>query len=627
MTDLAQLLKHGVLTALDVHFARAAARLAGCDDPLALLGAAMASRAPRYGHVCVDLAAVQRTVRVEPREDQARPELSWPSADSWRQALAASPLVGPGRGQPTPLVLQGGQLYLERYFRYQERLVRQLQWRGQQLARVLPDPLRQGLCRLYPATDDAEPELQRLATLMAVLRRLCVISGGPGTGKTHTLVRILALLVEQAAAAGAAPPRVALMAPTGKAAARMNEAVRQARGDQQRFDVTPATRAQIPQEASTIHRALGWRPRTPHRFAHHADNPLPADVVVVDEASMVPLTLISKLVDALPARARLILLGDRDQLASVEAGAVLGDICAVGATQARLSAGFAQQVEPLFGALPEAMVASGEVPAIQDCTIHLTRSRRFGQRSAIRAVADAVIAGHGDQTMALLRGGHDEIELIELTGASSVDAALRQTVVAAYGGLLGQRTPVAALAAMRAFRVLCAHRRGLLGAQAMNLRIRQWLAAASLVPVADRWYAGRPVLITENDYQLNLFNGDDGVVLPAAEDPDQLRVFFPEIDSEGVRSFHPARLPAHESVFAMTIHKSQGSEFDRVVVLLPEQSSPVLTRELLYTAITRARARVTVVGSEAVIRQGVMEHVWRASGIRARLWGEQGEGA
>ena len=562
LPDLEWLRHQGVFTALDVHFARAVARMAGTDDPRVLLGAAVASRAPRHGHVCAELSRLAHTVRLEPREDQDPLPFPWPAAPQWCAALGASPLVGDGEGAPTPLVLAGDRLYLERYWRYQQQLIGHIEQRCQELVTVEEEPLRAGLARLFPPTGE-EPDLQRLATLMAVLRRFCVISGGPGTGKTHTLVRILALLVVLAAAIGAKPPRVAMMAPTGKAAARMKEAVRQAKGDRQRFPVQDAVLEQIPEEASTIHRGLGWQPRTPHRFRHHGENLLPADVVVVDEASMVPVTLMARLVDVVPPAGRLILLGDRDQLASVEAGAVLGDICGAGAIQTQFSAKFARQVETLFGPLPTEMIAVEAVPPIRDCTIHLSRSHRFGKDSGIRAAAGAVIAGDRERTLALLRGEagprpdgapYPDLELVEVEDVKEFNAALRHRLVEAFEPLVTRRDASEALETMRSFRVLCAHRRGLLGATSLNLRIRRWLAEKKLVPGEAEWYPGRPVLITENDYQLNLFNGDDGVVLPSASDGGDLRVFFHGPGGEGLRILHPARLPAHETVFAMTIH-------------------------------------------------------------------------
>jgi exodeoxyribonuclease V alpha subunit len=623
--SLPRLRQQGVLAAVDVHFARVVTRLGDTNDPLVQLGAAMASRAPRFGHVCLELSRADDDVRLEPVEGRAPVKIPWPDPERWRATLAASSVVGDGAGAPTPLVLQGDRLYLERYWRYQERLVDQLAARCSDVVPVQDAAaLREGLVRLFPVTEQ-EPDLQRLAALMAALRRFCVISGGPGTGKTHTLVRVLALLVEQAQAVGAEAPRIVMMAPTGKAAARMKEAVRSAKADQQQFPVRQATLDLIPESASTIHRGLGWQPRTPHRFRHDGAAPLPADVVVVDEASMVPLILMAKLVDAVSPRARLILLGDRDQLASVEAGAVLGDICGGGAAETHFSAAFSRQVEDLFGPLPPAMVAEGPVPPVRDCTIHLTRSHRFGMASGIRAASMAVIAGQATSALDLLRGKHQQtphpdLDLLEVQVVQDLEAQLKKVVLPAYEQLVTQRDPGAALQTLRAFKVLCAHRRGLFGADALNDRIRAWLVTAGLVPDNQQWYPGRPVLVCANDYQLNLFNGDDGVVLPSAEGDGRLRAFFPEPGGEGLRSCSLARLPAHESVFAMTIHKSQGSEFGRVVVVLPDRVSPVLTRELIYTAITRAREHVSVVGSEEVFRAGVEQLVSRASGMRERLW-------
>ena len=620
----------GVLSALDVHFASAMGRLACTSDPLVLLGAAMASRAPAHGHVCAEIPRLRDTVRPEVQREELV-SLPWPETEGWLEALRRSPLVGRSDGPPAPLVLDGERLYLDRYFRYQERLVAAL------LARVFAPPdevdldlLRGGLTRLF--TDDRSvtgPNLQALATASAVLRGFSVVSGGPGTGKTTTVVKLLVLLLEQAHARAARgegrfPVRIALLAPTGKAAARMTEAIRR---NAEGLTAAPEILSAIPSEASTIHRALGTRPDNPTRFRHDRDNPLPFDVVVVDEASMVDLALMTKLIEAVPDHARLVLLGDRDQLASVEAGAVLGDICNVGGGKGGLSAPFARSLADLVGDLPAAMVSRSETAGIGDATTHLTHTYRFGDDSGIGLLARAINDGDADTTIALLcSGGRDDVALLRPASPFDPGDDLRNLVVEGYRDALRERDPAEALKKLEDFRLLCAHRRGPLGVSGMNQAAERWLVERGLLTVDADHYRGRPILVTQNDYQQSLFNGDTGLVL---HDPDRgaLRAFFPDSRGGGVRSITPGRLPPHETVFAMTVHKSQGSELTHVVVVLPSSPSPVLTRELLYTAVTRARRRVTVVGTEEVIRHAVRERVQRASGVREKLWGWGAGGA
>ena len=592
----------GVLGPLDVHFASAVGRLGAGADPLVRLGLAMASRAPNEGHVCAELSTLRDTIRLEGEEGRPPPDLPWPEVADWCRALGQSAAVRtPGSGDRTPLVLDDDRLYLDRYWRHQQRLVAAVFARLALRSDVDPALLRAGLDRLFE-----RPDRQRLAAAMAVMRGLTVVSGGPGTGKTTTVVRILALLVEQAVGAGHPAPRIALAAPTGKAAARMAESVRRAKRDGLR--VAPEVAAAVPDEASTLHRLLGLRPDRP-TARHHGDNPLPLDVVVVDEASMVDLVMMDRVFDAVPPAARLVLLGDRDQLASVEAGAVLGDVCPAGGRGFSLS--FAARVESVLGAPPPAPVGSDDRPGVWDAVIQLDHTWRFGPDSGIYALARAVNAGDGDAAVALLADpAYPDVTLVPPT-----DTALRTLTVDGYRGCAQATDADAALAALADFRVLCAHRRGHLGVGALNRRIELWLAAEGLVHPTEPWYPGRPILVTHNDHVLRLFNGDAGVVIAQG---DARRTCFPGAD--GPRWFSPARLPPHDTVYATTVHKSQGSEFEHVLVVLPQVLSPIVTRELLYTAVTRARGRVTVAATEAVVREAAGQQVQRASGLRARLW-------
>jgi exodeoxyribonuclease V alpha subunit len=512
-------------------------------------------------------------------------------------------------GDPTPLVLDdAGRLYLQRYWAYERLLAGALLARARMRPAVDASRLREAVAAVFPAAGGAPaPDWQRVAAVTAALRGLCVISGGPGTGKTSTVVRLLGVL----AAVSDGPLAVRLAAPTGKAAGRLQEAVRERVGE-----LPPALRDALPLEASTLHRLLGARQRGPG-VRHDAGDPVPADVVVVDEASMVDLALMAKLVRALRPEARLVLLGDRDQLASVEAGAVLGDVCA-GAGSA--SASFAAEVAETTGEpLPAGDADSGS--PMRDTVVLLRHSWRFDAQSGIGRLAAAVNRGDEDGVLAELGAGHPDVGWRVLEPPGALAAALAEVAVpgfAAYCEAVRDGAPDAEVfAALGRFRVLGAHRRGPAGVERANRLVEGALAEAGLVRPTAPWYAGRPILVTRNDAALHVFNGDVGVVRRDGG------VAFERPAGEPVR-VPPVRLPPHETVWATTVHKSQGSEFDRVVLVLPSEPSRVVTRALLYTAITRARSRVEVWGSEAVVRAAVATRVERSSGLRDALWGVDG---
>jgi exodeoxyribonuclease V alpha subunit len=606
----------GVLVAADVHVALRLAELGGSDDEHVALAAALAVRGPRLGHVCVDLATIRATATVETDEAIDLSALPWPPVDAWLARLAASSLVAVGEdGESRPLRLLGTTLYLDRYWREERRVAADLRALSDGAPNgVRADVLAAGLARLF--ADDAD-DRQRLATACAVLRRLAVVAGGPGTGKTTTVARIVALLAEQAAAAGAPEPLVALAAPTGKAAARLQEAVHEEAAG---LEVSDAVRGQLlAAQASTLHRLLGWRPGSHSRFRHHRGNRLPHDVVIVDETSMVSLSLMARLVEAVRPEARLVLVGDPGQLTSIEAGAVLGDVVGP-ATERPLMRPAARAL--LAEVTGTAVVAADPPPgaAIGDGIVVLNRVHRFG--GAIAAVADAVRRGDADAAVAALSAEPDAVTWLPVDVADAVDApapvregavaAARATIDAARAG-----DARAAIAALGGFRVLCAHRRGPHGVETWMDRIERWLSAEIEGFGAEgQWYVGRPLLVTENDYGLRLYNGDTGVVV--AGETRATAAF--ERGGEIVH-FSPARLAAVDTVYAMTIHKSQGSQFDAAAVLLPDPTSHILTRELLYTAVTRARRRLILVGTEATVRAAIARPVARASGLRWRLWG------
>lgn len=601
------LLQHDELTELDRHFADFICRLAGRRDAWLWRAAALASNATGRGNVCLELAAAL------PAEgnDGEPAELA-----AWIERLRTVPLVG-APGETAPLVLDGaGRLYLHRYWEYETALATALLARSRQECAVDEELLQDGVRRLFPTPAAEEPDWQLVAALTALCRPLAVISGGPGTGKTATVVKVLALLLEQARG-GACP--IALAAPTGKAAARLAEAIRSAKLG---LPVAPAILKQLPEAVTTIHRLLAYHPPS-GRFRHQRDNPVPYAAVVIDEASMVDLPLMARLVEALPPTARLILLGDKDQLASVEAGAVLGDICDTGRRHA-FSPPFRERLARLAGtALPA--TAASSAPPLGDSLVVLRKSYRFGAESGIGTVARLVNEGRGEEALALLKaGGCSDLAWRELPPAEQLERQLREPLVAGYDEFRVATEPLPALAAFGRFRVLCAHRQGPYGVAALNSLAERVLAVAS---GEEEWYPGRPVLITENDYQRGLFNGDIGVVLAGEEERQRLYAFFPD-PAGGVVKHLPLRLPGHETVFAMTVHKSQGSEFERVLLILPERASAIVTRELIYTAITRARQRVEVWGREEAFVAAVGTRIRRSSGLRDLLWsgpaGEEG---
>jgi exodeoxyribonuclease V alpha subunit len=628
-----------VLTTADVHVARRLVALGRDTDEAVLLGAALAVRALRLGHVCVDLADVHRTATSDTEHVVDLSHLPWPAPATWRDRMVASTLVGDGDevAPDRPLRLVGSRLYLDRYWRQECQVAADLTARS-----LLPVPgvdlplLQAGLARLWAAPlpsgtvagsaatrssaagAGAGPDLQRLAGAAAVLHRFAVVAGGPGTGKTTTVARILALVADQAGAGGTTL-RIALAAPTGKAAARLEEAVHD---EARRLPVTTAVRELLLDlDASTLHRLLGWRPDSHSRFRHNRSNHLPHDVVIVDEASMVSLSLMAKLVEAVRPDARLILVGDPEQLASVEAGAVLGDIVGPAGRGLRVRPGARRELGQATGQPVPATDPPGAT-AIGDGIVVLRRVHRYG--GEIAALAEAVQRGDEDSTMALLRSERADLTWIPLDDVAAAPPAstlqpVQDRILTAGRALVGSARAgdgVGALQSLAAVRVLCAHREGPAGVGAWTERIEAWLAAGiDGYATSGRWYVGRPVLVTENDYELQLYNGDTGVVIDAPAAPTV--VFERRGDLYTVA---PARLGHVQTLHAMTVHKSQGSQFGAVVVALPEPSSRVLTRELLYTAITRAQRHLTLVGTEASVRSAVGRPIARATGLRERLW-------
>ena len=558
MSLLQALAKTGALRTLDHALAHSLRRLDSDTPDAVLAAAALASLAVSAGHAGFDPAEPQRLVG-EP--------IDWPTPESWGQALASSRWVAcPDAGDAesaadAPLVFEHGLVYLRRYREYERRLAEGLR----RIGRVAPDPVEapvgaegQGaqvpahlaelFFRLFPEDVSGE-DLQAQAAAAALHHNLLLVTGGPGTGKTTAITRMLVLLVGQALQAAAAPPRIALAAPTGRAAERMAESVRNAVSALTEAGIDPALCAHLPTAGTTLHRLLGTLPDSPS-FRHHADNPLPFDVVVVDEASMIDLPLMAKLVEAVPDGARLVLLGDPDQLPSVEAGDVLAGI---------LSAA-------------EASRDSGNFPARH---VHLTRGWRQSAELDLAPLAAAVREGDAETALSLLRT--DALSGVHFhEGNSDPLRTHRDQLLAHWQSLAEVDDPAEALARANKLRILTAVREGPQGARSLNARIEEMLAGArsgAANASAGRHFHGRLLLITENSYRHRLFNGDVGICLRG--ESGALMAWFPGDDARTPRPFHPATLPGHDSAFTMTVHKAQGSEFEQLWLVLPERFNRV----------------------------------------------------
>ena len=610
----------GVLAPADVHVARRLGRLVGEDDELVALASAFAVRAPRLGHVRADLGSLRIVAEDEGDDENRLEDLPWPETELWLSKVEASRLVAVGDDEPTvaPLRLIGSALYLDRFWRDEREVAANLLARVTSDARVGPvDSLRMSAAieRLFAGGSDVE---QRWAVAVASLRRLALIVGGPGTGKTTTVAKLIGLLAEEAGARGAEMPLVALAAPTGKAANRMQEAVHAA---VEGLDLSPAAAEQLRSlQASTVHRLLRPRPENASRFRYHRSNRLPHDVVVVDETSMLSLWLMARLVEAVRDDARLVFVGDAEQLASVEAGAVLGDIVGPAATGLRMRPSSSEQVATIARASLATEPVPPTGPAIGDGIVVLKTNHRFS--GALADLAAAIRRGDADVAMHALSTGQQDAGLrwlpIDASGAEPEQLEPIRNLAVEAGTELVEAARAgdasAALAALASWRILCAHRRGPSGVSTWNAKVAQWLTDEIDEYSTDgEWYVGRPVIVTANDYSLRLFNGDMGVLV--VRDPRGVVAAFERAHVS------PSRLSHVETAYAMTVHKAQGSEFDRVAVVLPPPTSRILTRELLYTAVTRARRELLVAGTEESVRAAVDRPIARASGLTERLWG------
>ena len=665
----------GRLRQLDYQFARFIAARDGRDE--VVLAAALVSYQLGLGNVCLVLDKVVSMPLFGLADWEVLSLRRGLSLARLGEVLADSPTVGDG----APLRLDDGRLYLSRYWHYEQQVAISLKkaaadsWQGDlgaSLDRLFARDYQLIFSALtasrenqfnvqrfvekfldlqfpervdWPAVDallmsaDSPGALrlleqlvplslclnwQKVAAAMAASRRFAVISGGPGTGKTTTVTKLLALLVEQhrqSQQGEALPLTIKLVAPTGKAAARLTESIG---GAKQQLALAPDIAAQIPEQAGTIHRLLGVIPNR-QAFRHHRGNPLHLDLLVVDEASMVDLPLMARLLDALPPKARLILLGDKDQLSSVEAGSVLGDICHFA------EGGYGREQANWLGQVTHhdlTPFAAPEGSAIGDSLCLLRKSYRFDAQSGIGNLARAINGGDPKAVEAVWQDDFTDISLHGL--GEQVYRDLLRLAVAGYRDYLqlvcDVRSPEAArpiIEAFNRFQILCALREGDFGVSGINEQVERALSKESLIRKGGReWYAGRPVMISQNDHALGLYNGDIGITLMTAESggESRARVYFQMADGE-IRSFLPSRLPAHDTVYAMTVHKSQGSEFAHTVMVLPKQDSPLLTRELVYTGVTRAKKRLDIFAHPGILSRAVKRRTERASGLAQLLAG------
>lgn len=660
-------LELGWIRALDVALVKLLAKLDPSAEPLVLLAIALTSHQLGHGHICLDLQSLLRDpdlVLLLPPEGQVSEQqqmlpsqlLAGVRQQDWLAALQRSVLLyRADQLLATPLVVVEGRLYLYRYWQYEVSVAQQL---VQRIATRMPlaNDFSERLASLFNepllVAGERQTDWQKVACAMAAQGQLTLITGGPGTGKTTTVVRLLALLQQSAVEAGQAL-RIQLAAPTGKAAARLTESIGQQVAS---LPVEKAVQDSIPTEVTTLHRLLGSLPGT-RRFRHNSTNPLVVDVLVIDEASMIDLEMMHNVLQALPKHARLILLGDKDQLASVEAGSVLGDLC-TNAELAYYTLETQQRLEQLCNetvyAEPWCVGEAKQHPLAQR-TVMLRHSRRFVSDSGIGHLARAVNLSEQRKAWQLLQAGSADISYLLLNDSSSqsferlllgdseqdsnsagyrhylkILHEQRPSTEQPFSSLCWQQWASAVLTAFDQFRLLCALRKGAFGVAGLNERIASLLSSKGLITSAEGWYEGRPVLVTQNDYNLGLMNGDIGIALflPSNEttadvgEPELvLRVAFPRNDGQnGVRFVLPSRLTAVDTVFAMTVHKSQGSEFAHTALILPDRLNPVLTKELLYTGITRARNKFTLIeGGAGVFTAAVQRKVERTSGLNQAI--------
>ena len=611
-----------LFSSLDRHFGLFLARLAEKNNLAAALAGALVSRSTGAGNICLDLAEYAgKHIHPDSQQDGMGTFVCPPLSD-WIKQLLESGVAAENKAG-TPLVLAGSRLYLSRYREYEISIAGFIKQRAASVHRELDyTSLGRDLNKLFKPLHAKETDWQKIAAIVAANRSFCVITGGPGTGKTFTVARILALLISQNK--DRKPLRIFLSAPTGKAASRLQQAI---------IETGLVQNGTEPLQATTLHRLLGHVPNSPY-FRHNAENPLAADIVVIDEASMVDLPLMAKLMQAVPASAMLILLGDRYQLSSVQPGSVLSDICGT-EMMTGFSDDFLQTIEDLTGSAimlsPSNAIGKTSSP-LQDSFVELVHSYRFEPESSIARLSRAVKDGDSEEALdILLTPGDESTSWLEIPAPAELEKTLQDSqLVRNFKAMQQAADPDSCFSMLDDFRLLCGLRQGPFGVERVNQILEKLFARQDKTHSAQQFsnmhtygkpfLTVRPILVVKNDYNLRLFNGDVGIIMPDPENKNSVQAFFR--DQPGmVRTIAPPLLPGHETVFAMTVHKSQGSEFNRLVLILPDQDSPVLTRELLYTAITRARAKVEIWGKKEIFAAAVKRKIKRTSGLAEELRG------
>jgi exodeoxyribonuclease V alpha subunit len=590
--------------------------------PSLLLAAILVSTAVGNGHVCYPLDKTpEQPVLAELVQEYC------PDPQQWRKDLLTTSVVGQP-GEETPLIIdEQNHLYLYRFFCYEEFVASALQQRArsridldhqlaaQLLQRLFPQPIRE-------SKKNNIIDFQQMAAALALLKPLVIISGGPGTGKTHTVARILATIQTlhawQQQRARKKLLRIALAAPTGKAAARLEESIRKAK-----LSLPEDLRRDIPEQAQTLHRLLGSRPGAA-TFRCNRENKLYLDLLILDEASMIDLEMMVSILEALPEKTRIILLGDRNQLASVEAGSLFADLC--GNDEPNWSPQLCTELEQLTGTVGQLSPPSHKRAEntsdtiLSDSLVLLRTSYRFQENSGIGTLAAAVKNGSVEQVQQVMANNYADVEAVQYAGTEKKEW-LQEKILQGFHPMLTASSPEQAFAAMEAFRFLCGLRKGPDGVQGINSLVAQVLRKNRLLPPQKTdWYQGRPIIILRNQYELQLFNGDTGILWP--NEQGRLRAWFRRADNS-LTSISPARLPEHETAYAITVHKAQGSEFDQVLLLLPEEDSRVLTQELLYTGITRAKSKLIFCASLERMTTTVQRKNQRFSRLGEKLYGKK----
>lgn len=598
------------------HFADFIVRLDGNPSPELYLAALLAIDATTNGHICLNLNSLENQAFHFGGNDP----FTLPTVDAWTEILKDSPVIG-APGEFKPLILdERNQLYTYRYWNYETVVadrITEMASRGKNpLSETSPEACRDLIQRLFPEASTPSGQLsgQIIAGFITLTRDFCLISGSPGTGKTTAVAKILAFLLELT---GTGETRIVLSAPTAKAAIRLQEAISRAK---KTLPCSDLIKILIPEQAMTIHRLLGSRDDGIN-FTFNKNSHLPYDIVIVDEASMIDLPLMSHLLEAIPPQAKLILLGDPHQLSSIEAGAVLGDICNTGELNL-FSPDFVDLIRQYSGvdSLPVDHTPS---PPLRDCMVELKTNYRVNEQSVLGQFKKAVIEGQVATAFEILESEAEALQWIDLADVGSLKRFIEIEVgkyLNQYFKMINDCADIKSIFSFfDSFRILCAVHGGLCGTIHMNQLIERYLKETNRLRTGGVNFPGKAIAVTKNDYNLELFNGDLGLMLPNQDGKNQVSVYF-RAGGDQIRQISPYALPEHETAFATTVHKSQGSEYDRVFLFLPEEASPVLNRELIYTGITRARHYLTICGRTEIITSAMSRKVSRHSGLAEKIW-------